>query len=125
MAGHGTAREVGKACETKLCASRPGPESGAQQPPERGLGCDSSRATQASASFTGLLLQRPCKNRNRRASEGLDSNLRLGARYLQMLTSLSSCYQVLGLDHLSSQIPFNISVCSRSEFPVFRNNRSS
>lgn len=74
----------------------------------------------------GSSLQRQHKNRKHRTTEGLDSNLCLGAHDLHNLTSLILLiYEIIGLNLMSSKISFNIRACLLSEYPVFRNNKSS
>lgn len=74
----------------------------------------------------GSSSHRQHKNRKHRATEGLDFNLCLGAHDLHNLTSLILLiYEIIGLNPVSSKIPFNIRACSLSEYPVFRNDKSS
>ena len=72
-----------------------------------------ARRIQAGSLFTSLCLRRQDKNRKHRATVGLDSSLCLASCYTYNLTPFSLLiYQIIGSDHMSSKIPFNIWACS-------------
>lgn len=72
-----------------------------------------ARQIQPGSLFTSLCLWRQDKNRKHRATGGLDSSLCLASCYTYHLTPFSLLiYQIIGSDHMSSKIPFNIWACS-------------